>query len=40
MTTTGLAVFVFVGFLLPVPILNWLDRVRAESTVDPDEGPA
>jgi len=26
MTEAGLAVFVVVGFLLPVPILTWLDR--------------
>jgi hypothetical protein len=26
MTEAGLAVFVLVGFLLPVPILTWLDR--------------
>jgi hypothetical protein len=26
MTEAGLAVFVLVGFLLPVPILAWLDR--------------
>jgi hypothetical protein len=25
MSTAGLAVFVFVGFLLPVPLLHWLD---------------
>lgn len=28
MTETGLAIFVVVGFLLPVPILAWLDRVE------------
>jgi hypothetical protein len=26
MTEAGLAVFVLVGFLLPVPLLAWLDR--------------
>jgi hypothetical protein len=26
MSEAGLAVFVVVGFLLPVPILAWLDR--------------
>jgi hypothetical protein len=26
MSEAGLAVFVLVGFLLPVPILVWLDR--------------
>jgi len=25
-TVTGLALFVFLAFLVPVPILNWLDR--------------
>ena len=28
MTSTGFAIFVLVGFLLPVPILAWLDRPR------------
>lgn len=28
MTPTGLAVFVFLAFLVPVPILHWLDRPR------------
>jgi len=27
-STSGLAVFVVVAFLLPVPILSWLDRSR------------
>lgn len=26
MTITGLAIFVFLAFLVPVPILSWLDR--------------
>jgi hypothetical protein len=26
MTEAGLAVFVLVGFLLPVPLFAWLDR--------------
>jgi hypothetical protein len=26
MTEAGVALFVLVGFLLPVPILAWLDR--------------
>ena len=26
MTATGLAVFVFFAFLVPVPIIDWLDR--------------
>jgi hypothetical protein len=26
MTEAGLAIFVIVGFLLPVPIIAWLDR--------------
>jgi len=37
MGTTGLAIFVFVGFLLPVPVLSWLDRVDEELPSDPDE---
>jgi len=28
MTITGLAIFVFLAFLVPVPILSWLDRPR------------
>jgi len=28
MTEAGLAIFVLVSFLLPVPILSWLDRGR------------
>ena len=28
MTPSGLAIFVLVSFLLPVPILAWLDRPR------------
>jgi hypothetical protein len=28
-TPVGLAVFVFLAFLVPVPILAWLDRPRA-----------
>jgi hypothetical protein len=34
MTSVGLAIFVFVGFLLPVPLLHWLDAVRGESSED------
>ncbi len=30
MSNAGLAVFVLVGFLLPVPLLAWLDRPRKE----------
>jgi hypothetical protein len=30
MTVTGFAVFCLVGFLLPVPLLAWLDRPRGE----------
>jgi hypothetical protein len=26
MTVAGLAIFVFVAFLVPVPLLDWLDR--------------
>lgn len=28
MSPTGFAIFVLVGFLLPVPLLSWLDRPR------------
>jgi hypothetical protein len=28
MTSTAFAIFALVGFLLPVPILAWLDRPR------------
>lgn len=28
MSTTGFAIFVFVGFVLPVPLLAWLDKPR------------
>jgi len=28
MTPAGFAIFCLVGFLLPVPILAWLDRPR------------
>ncbi|MFQ5538715.1 MAG: hypothetical protein ACE5GJ_14865 [Gemmatimonadota bacterium] len=39
MNTTGLAVFVFVAFLLPVPLLHWLDRpVRGGEKGGPREG--
>ena len=31
MTPAGLAIFVFVGFLVPVPLLHWLDAVRGGS---------
>jgi hypothetical protein len=31
MNTAGLALFVFVAFLVPVPILDWLDRPRRGS---------
>ncbi len=34
MTPSGLAIFVLVSFLLPVPILAWLDRSRAETPDD------
>jgi len=30
MTPAGLAIFVFAGFLLPVPLLHWLDRPRPD----------
>jgi hypothetical protein len=28
MTATGFGLFCFIGFLLPVPLLAWLDRPR------------
>ena len=28
MTVTGLAIFVFFAFLVPVPLIHWLDRPR------------
>lgn len=28
MTVTGLAIFVFFAFLVPVPLLQWLDRPK------------
>ncbi len=28
MSSTAIAVFVFLGFALPVPLLAWLDRPR------------
>jgi hypothetical protein len=31
MSEAGLAVFVLVGFLLPVPVLVWLDRPAGRS---------
>ena len=34
MTTTALAVFVLVSFLVPVPILAWLDRPRDRSAAE------
>lgn len=30
MSSSGLAVFVVVGFLIPIPILAWLDRPRRD----------
>ncbi len=30
MTETGLAIFVLVSFLLPIPILAWLDRSKSK----------
>ncbi len=34
MTPSGLAILNFVIFLLPVPILAWLDRARPETQDD------
>jgi len=31
MTSSGLAIFVFFAFLVPVPLLTWLDRPRRPS---------
>jgi len=30
MNSIGLAIFVFVGFLAPVPLIHWLDAPRKE----------
>lgn len=35
MTTVGLAVFVFVAFLVPVPLIHWLDSPRRGRTGGP-----
>lgn len=35
MSPTGLAVFVFLAFLVPVPLLHWLDRVPHGRRQDP-----
>jgi len=32
MTPTGFAVLVLISFLVPVPVLAWLDRPRSEGT--------
>lgn len=29
MTPAGLGLFVFLGFLVPIPLLAWLDRPRS-----------
>jgi len=34
MNSVGLAIFVFIGFLLPVPVLHWLDALRGEKVAD------
>ena len=34
MTEASLAVFVFVSFLLPIPILAWLDRSKSKTDSD------
>jgi hypothetical protein len=31
MTSNGLAIFVFLAFLVPVPLLTWLDRPKRPS---------
>ncbi len=28
MSSTGLAIFVLVAFLIPIPVFTWLDRPR------------
>jgi len=30
-TASGFAIFCFFGFLVPVPILAWLDRAKSNS---------
>ncbi len=34
MTPLGLALFVLISFLVPVPILAWLDRPRTKNRDD------
>lgn len=34
MSSLGLAIFVFVGFLVPVPILHWLDALHGDKAKD------
>jgi hypothetical protein len=35
MTSTGFAVFAFLAFLIPVPLLAWLDRAPRRSGREP-----
>jgi hypothetical protein len=35
MTHAGLAIFVFLAFLVPVPLLAWLDRPRSSTSKAP-----
>jgi hypothetical protein len=35
MTTTALAVFVFIAFLVPIPLLHWLDLPRRPADGEP-----
>ena len=32
MTATGLAIFVFLAFLVPVPLIHWLDAPAREES--------
>jgi hypothetical protein len=40
MTTTGLALFVFFAFLVPVPLLHWLDLARHQRDGTPRDRSA
>jgi hypothetical protein len=33
MSTSGLAIFVFLAFLVPIPLLSWLDKPRESEKV-------
>jgi hypothetical protein len=35
MTSSGFALFCLLGFLIPVPVLAWLDRPRRKGAGEP-----